>query len=90
MSARQPRPDGVYSVYTIEGAKMTDEQTRQNEPDEIARLITAGASPGIEAALQHLEGVERAYYGAVLATTVPEAVTASATTPFPVEAHPAS
>jgi hypothetical protein len=68
---------------------MTEEQTRQSEPDEIGRLITAGATPGIETALQHLEGVERAYYGAVLATTVPEAVTASATTSFPIEAHPA-
>jgi len=64
------------------------QQTSRTEPDEIAVLIASG-SPGIEAALQQFEGAERVYYGAVIATTMPEAVTASATTPYSVDADSA-
>jgi hypothetical protein len=64
------------------------QQTSKTEPDEIAALIAAG-SPGIEAALQQFEGAERVYYGAVIATTLPEVVTASATTPYSVDANTA-
>jgi hypothetical protein len=35
--------------------------------------------------MQQLEGAERAYYGAVFATKQPEAVVASATTPYSLE-----
>lgn len=48
--------------------------------DEIARLIASG-SPGVETALQVLEGAEHVYYGALTATTMPVVLTTSATTP---------
>ena len=56
-----------------------------NQPiDGIAELL-ASATPGVEAAIQQFEGVERAYYGAVFATRLPEATVTSATIPHTLE-----
>jgi|GEM_PF-6632289 hypothetical protein len=65
--------------------KSDQQQTSRTEPDEIAALIAA-SPPGIEVALQQFEGAERVYYDAVIATTLPESVIASATTPYSVDA----
>ncbi len=49
---------------------------------EIARLIESSA-PGVEAAMQVLEGAETVYYGAIIATSLPEVVTTTTvTTPY--------
>jgi hypothetical protein len=47
---------------------------------EIERLMKS-AAPGIETTIQTVEGAERAYFGAIMATSLPETVIASATTP---------
>lgn len=58
--------------------------SKTSSPDEIAALIASGA-PGVETAMQQLEGVEKVYYGAVLATTLPQAVQTNASTPHSLE-----
>jgi hypothetical protein len=47
---------------------------------EVARLIESGA-PGVMAAMQVLEDAEKVYFGAIVATTMPEVVCESAITP---------
>ena len=60
------------------------DKTADQPVDEIADLL-ATAAPGVEAALEQFEGVERSYYGAVFATRMPEATVTGAAIPHALQ-----
>jgi hypothetical protein len=74
---------GIDHVYTAEREelRMTEHDKAHAHPAnaEIEQLMRS-AAPGIETAIQTVEGAERVYFDAVMATTLPATVITSATT----------